>query len=390
MKTVALVTYWFPPDVGACPNRMGDLVEELPRHGLKPAVLVRAAWSGDREAHGCHPMARGLGPVAVARWLRSCRPDVAIVTVPPWHEVWPAWLACRMMRVPTVLDVRDPWSLVEERLRAGQRGIRMKAKLYAAAERVMCSGSAAVVVNSQGLLRYLSVLDGRPKPQVWFVPNAHRLDAVVPRSSALRQALGLEGRYVILYAGAMGAAQGMELVFASISPHIGRLRAMNVAFVFLGGRERASRELALMAQQHGLEGVAFFHAAVPRETAMAAMADADAGLIALSEGFDYAMPSKLFDALGFGKPVLAHVPPTSTAAWFVDEHGVGVHFYGPERLLPAVCGVMERGAEMGEAGRRLVAEEYNRSATVGRLAAHLHGLLNHTCPESAPMGGGTA
>ena len=92
-------------------------------------------------------------------------------------------------------------------------------------------------------------------------------------------------------------------------------------------------------------GICRFTGFVSHKKAMRHVLDGDALLLLLSrERGDYVVPSKTFEYIASGKPLIAAVPEKSTVASIVKETGTGtiVDFYDPDGIQKAIGELYER------------------------------------------------
>jgi glycosyltransferase involved in cell wall biosynthesis len=118
------------------------------------------------------------------------------------------------------------------------------------------------------------------------------------RSAEVRSGLPGEGKCIALYAGLHGLAQGLDQLLEAAA----RLRNDDLRFLLVGdGTEKASLVEAARAQ--GLDNVTF-HPARPREEIPGLLASADIAIVPLKRRLIGAVPSKLYEAMASGLPVV--------------------------------------------------------------------------------------
>ncbi|MBM4268620.1 MAG: glycosyltransferase family 4 protein [Deltaproteobacteria bacterium] len=309
-------------------------------------------------------------------------PDVDVVwgTSPPLPQLLPAWLASLRCRGGFVLEERDLWpefaigmGVVRDGL-ASRAALRFKRFLYGRARRV--------IVNSPGFLPFLDGY-GVEAQKIRVVPNGvdPRLFDPEERSADLRRAWGAEGRFVVLYAGALGPANDLEVALDAAE----ELRGTEALFVLVGdGKARAS--LAEAAAARGLDNVRLV-GAQPKDAMPQVLAAADACLATLRDIplFRTTYPNKVFDYMAAGRPVLLLIDGVIREV--VEEARAG-RFVPPgdARGLAATVREWMQSPEavraMGRDGRRAVCARFDR-----RLhAAQLETLLLELVGESPSTG----
>jgi glycosyltransferase involved in cell wall biosynthesis len=305
-------------------------------------------------------------------------PDVDVVwgTSPPLVQLVPAWLASRRCTGGLVLEERDLWpefavgmGIVRDGVLA-RSALRLKRFLYARARRV--------VINSPGFLPFLERY-GVPANKIRVVPNGvdvHEFDPA-GRGEAMRTAWGADGRFVVLYAGALGPANGLDIVLDAAEA----LRDTPAMFVLVGdGKARA--ELAGTAEARGLANVHLVPAQ-PKRAMRDVLASADACLATLRDIplFRTTYPNKVFDYMAASRPVLLAIDGVIREV--VERAGAGVFVPpgDPGALAAAVRRLMSSPAEaqaMGRSGRVAVSVEFARE----KQAADFERLLCELMPRT--------
>lgn len=247
------------------------------------------------------------------------RPDVVVATSPQILTACAGAAVAALRAAPFVFELRDLWPAS---IRAV--GALRSSFLLAALERLelfLYSRSAAVVAVTRAFRADL-IARGVPAGKITVVRNGADLARFRPRprDEALAAALGLKGAFVAGYIGGHGMAHGLGVVLDAAT----RLadREPHIHFLMIGGG--AEREaLARRAAALGLANVVFA-GPVPRPEIERYWSLLDCAMIHLRPDplFRTVIPSKLFEAMAMGLPVLHAVPGES--AELVDEAGAGL------------------------------------------------------------------
>jgi glycosyltransferase involved in cell wall biosynthesis len=172
---------------------------------------------------------------------------------------------------------------------------------------------------------------GLPEEQVSVIPNWPP-SAVTPVShdeNAFRAEQGLTDRFVVMYSGNMGLAHPFNAVLDAAE----RLtdERPDVLFLFVGDGPR-KEALQSQVKQRGLANVRFLPFQ-PRERLAESLSAADLHLVTMTPALEgLVVPSKLYGALGAGRPVLFLGPSGSEAAQVVQAQDCGTvlpHSSGP-------------------------------------------------------------
>ncbi len=308
---------------------------------------------------------------SVAALGRSLAPDVVIGSSPQLFAAAAGARLARAVGAPFVFEVRDLWpeSLVAAGGREGPTYrllARVANSLYAKAD--------TIVVLAEGVREHL-VQRGVPAAKIAYVPNGVDPNAFPARG--LESARTAVGPFTVIYAGAHGPANGLEVVLDAAH----ELRDdPRVRFVLVGGGP-SKEGLREDARRRSLGNVEFLDP-VPKASIPELLADADAGLMILRDAplFSYGVsPNKLFDYLAAGLPVINNVPG-EVARWAQQSRcAIQTSDASGRALAAAVRELAERpGSErevMGTRGRAWVREHHGRDVLAGRLHAALAPLV---------------
>jgi glycosyltransferase involved in cell wall biosynthesis len=321
------------------------------------------------------------------------RPEIVYATSPPLTIGLPGLIAARARRVPFVFEVRDLWPEYPIAM-----GVLRRPALIAAArwlERTLYGCADRVVVLSETAVETLAA-QGVPRGKLILAPNSSDLDLFRPghADEGFRPAHGLEGKFVAVYAGAMGAANGVDqLVDAMAALQRGGER--DIAAVAVGdGSERPRLEARV--RELGLDNLLFLPPIAKEQVAgLVGAGDAALELLADYPAFASASPNKYFDGLAAGKPVVVNV-----GGWLrrlVEENDAGLYVpAGDPAALAAALVTLAREPEltqrMGGNARRLAEREFDRDVVAARLAEALEGVVagraaGTAAPAGAAVGG---
>jgi len=396
---ILVLTQWYPPEPAEI---IAGLVQEFARAGHSVQVLTGLPNypSGrlypnyrlhmlQREVlrgvpvvrvplypnHGRSPVKRALNYLSFALSatlegpLACRRPDIIWVYHPPLTVAIPAMWMAGMHRAPFVYTVQDLWP---ETLRAtGMVSNRLIESVMAGLARAVYARAAAVTVISPGFKANL-IGKGVPARKVHVIPNwaDESLYGPVPRDPSIGAAYGLAGRFNVIFAGNLGAAQGLDTVLqaaAMLQPH------EDIQFVFIGdGVELPA--LRVQAGRLALSNVRFLERQ-PAERMREFYAWADALLVCLRDDplFRITIPSKLLAYLACGRPIVCSV--AGDAADIVRQAASGTVCTpgSAEGLAQAILQLRalpaaEREA-MGQAGHSAFLRSYTRGAVAKQYLA---------------------
>ncbi|MGH2685266.1 MAG: glycosyltransferase family 4 protein [Actinomycetota bacterium] len=294
----------------------------------------------------------GFSVLAAIVALRGGRADGVLAMSPPLTLGLTGWLVARFRRARYVFNIQDVYPDVAVEL--GVLGSKRLIRVAAWVERFCYDRADAVTVLSDDLRNNVAAKTTRPA-KVRVIPNFVDTERIrpAPRENGYRRELGLEGKFVVMYAGNVGYSQSLELVVEaaaalSVDP--------DIAFVINGG---GAARPTLEQQAAGLSNMRFADMQ-PQERLPEVLAAADVHLVPLKRGLARSsVPSKTYSILAAGRPLIASVDSGTEVARLVDDAGAGVAV-PPEdgealtKAVAAMAAAPEEAIRMGEAGRRFV------------------------------------
>jgi colanic acid biosynthesis glycosyl transferase WcaI len=396
---IALIAQFYPPEPVAAANRVSamarafaaaghdvhvhtgmpsfpDGVVPAPYRGLRrlaetvDGITVERVWT--YASSNALPGNRLLNWLSVAAGTavdvaaRAERYDAVVVSSPPVTLALPALLGAFAHRAPLVVDVRDVWPEIAVAMgswtpdsRPARLVGRVADALYARAALVTCVTETA---------RAQIVARGVDPAKVLLAPNG--FDPVEPAAEAPVAALA--GVRDVVYVGNMGLATGLDVVLGAAA----LLRDdATIRFVLIGGGADAAR-LKSRAAAEGLRNV-HFTGPLPRAQALRALADAAATVVPLVATIRDSLPTKLFDAMLVGTPIV--LSAAGEARRLVERAGAGLTATpgDPAALAAALRRVLdepELAARLRAGGPPFVRANYDRAVVMSRLADRVPGL----------------
>ena len=269
--------------------------------------------------------------------------DVIVGTSPQFFTACAAYVASCLKFRPYIFELRDLWpeSIKAVGAMKNERAIALLESLE-----LFLYRKAARVISVTNSFKDNLVSRGIDGSKIEVVTNGVDLSQFKPRSKdpELERQLGLQGKFVVGYIGTHGLAHALETVLDAAE----RLRGTNVTFLLLGdgARKQALRE---DAARRGLDNVVFIDT-VPKAEVPRYWSILDVSLIHLqkTELFTTVIPSKLFESMGMGLPVLHGVEGES--ARIVRDENAGIPFEpeNADALVAALCRLKENPAELAQ------------------------------------------
>lgn len=296
------------------------------------------------------------------------RVDVVVGTSPQFFTVCAAWVVSRLKRIPFVFELRDLWP---ESIKAV--GAMQESAAIRALERLemFLYRKAARIVSVTHSFKKTLIARGVEGEKITVVTNGVDMSRFkpTPKDGELVRALGLDGKFVVGYVGTHGLAHHLETLLDAAESLHESPDGVAVHWILLGDGAR-KQALVEDARRRGLDNVTFVDS-VPKDEVPRYWSLLDVAVIHLKKTdlFTTVIPSKLFECMGMGLPVLHGVAGES--AGIVRDEGVGIVFE-PESVAGLVEGIrlLQRDRRVYEGYRAqclVAARKYDRTARAGKM-----------------------
>jgi glycosyltransferase involved in cell wall biosynthesis len=247
------------------------------------------------------------------------RPDVVASTSPQFFAAVGAWALAAVRRLPYVFELGDLWprSIVAVGAMQPGRALRLIEKLE-----LFLYGRAAAVVALTHAFKSDLVARGIAPEKIVVIENGVEiaLYGPRPRDATLARETALGDAFVVGYVGTHGMAHALTKVLAAAAL---LADAPRVRFLFAGpGAER--ERLIGETKRRRLTNVVFLDPQ-PKERMPEVWSLCDVALVHLRNQPEFAevIPSKIFEAMGMGLPILIAAPP-GEATRLVEREGAGI------------------------------------------------------------------
>ena len=207
------------------------------------------------------------------------------------------------------------------------------------------------------------------------IPNWADLDTIHPtprNDNALLKELGIEDKFVFMYAGNIGHPTDVETIIETAKLLADR---EEFHFVFIGAGVKKPW-LDSEVRENGLKNVTVLDYR-PRSEQNIFLNACDLGLVALIKGmWGTAMPSRTYNIMAAGKPVLALTDKGSELARVIDEDQIGWYIEPGNAkeltaLIEKVYNSRDQLAPMGERAREAALQKYSTEKAVSAYAEAL-------------------
>lgn len=268
--------------------------------------------------------------------------DVIVATSPQFFAAVAGWVAGLVRRTPFVFELGDIWPKSITAVGAMKKSLFIR--LFEKFELFLYRRSAAVIALTRSFKRDLVSRD-IDADKIAIVINGVDLPRYAPRDRdpELARQWDLEGRFVVGYVGTHGMAHALSNVVAAAEV-LEKHGIDKVTFMLAGAG--AERDMIIeRAKASGVDGKQMrFLPMQPKAMMPAVWSLCDVALVHLKDSPTFAevIPSKIFEAMGMGLPVLIAAPEgEATDIVRDDKAGLVVPAEDPEALADAALKLCE-------------------------------------------------
>lgn len=219
------------------------------------------------------------------RKIRKSRPDYLLVESPPLTLAFTGWVISRLAKTKLIMNVSDLWPLSARELGAISDGfiyrwlLRLETFLYKKA--TICTGQSQEIVDYIG---------NQKKNNVLLLRNG--VDV-----TRFRQHTQQGRSNKIVYAGLLGVAQGILAVCENID-----FKKLGLEFHIYGSGNELE-EIEEFILNHSDKGIRY-QGAITRDQVPDILIQYDAMLVVLVKNIYGAVPSKIYEAMAAGLPII--------------------------------------------------------------------------------------
>ena len=303
--------------------------------------------------------------------------DVVVGTSPQFFTACAAYLVSRMKRIPFVFELRDMWP---ESIKAV--GAMKDSAVIRILERIemFLYRKAARIVTVTYAFKDTLISRGIDGTKVDVVTNGVDLSHFAPQAkdAELVQKLGLQGMFVAGYIGTHGMAHALETLLEAAQIIQNTPGAESVRLLFLGDGAR-KQDLESQARAMGLGNVLFLDS-VPKDQVVRYWSLLDVSVIHLrkTDLFTTVIPSKLFECMGMGLPVLHGVAGESADIVRREQVGEVFESENAQQLVAGLLHMRDQSDTFASYHRHglAAAKRYDRknlAQTMLQVLMNLHG-----------------
>lgn len=376
----------------------------FPNHptGIVPAEYRRKIWRGvaREQFHGVDVVRTWLLPFpnrrayerilnygsfafsAAGAGMFLARPDVVIATSPQLLVGLAGYWIARWKQARFVFEVRDLWP--ESLAAVGAAG--MDSSFYRALSGIagfLYGASDHIVVVTPAFKHHLISNWQVRGAKISVVENGVDTNLFLPvLNQEIRQALQLDGKFVVSYIGTIGMAHGLETL-VEVAAQL-QHSTPEVLFIIVGDGAEKERITSLL-QARGLTNVRFI-AQQPREKIPAYICASNVCLVTLkkSDLFKTVLPTKMLEFMACARPVILGVD--GLARQILNDANAGI-FVEPENAVKMTAAIRRLATdrslseELGRNGRDYVLRNFTRESKAEAYLQVLNDVLevNESC-----------
>jgi glycosyltransferase involved in cell wall biosynthesis len=281
------------------------------------------------------------------------------------------------------MDLHPDASVALGRMKSSNLAVRtlnrLSNSIYRRADRVVVLGPyMADRILAKGV---------RPE-RVREVPVWSRRDEIFPRDRAghpLREELGLQDQFVVMYSGNLGLAHQFEEVIGAAE----RLQDRpDITFLFVGDGPRL-KEVKAAAESKNLTNIRFMDY-FPRNSLHLSLSVADLHLITMRDCMTgIVVPGKLYGAMASGRPTVFVGPKYCESADTIRESSCGQTIAtgdidGLTKTIVTLADQPELAAELGQNARRAFLRTYESRNCCTRWAEIVADLMGQPVLAEQP------
>lgn len=321
---ITVLTQYYKPEMGAPQNRLYEMCDGLHRLGVDVSIItgmpnyptgkifdnykgkfsmkeevdgmeVKRYWLYASNAKKALPrifnmLSFSFTSLFSLRYLRKRKNDYLIVESPPLLLGLTGWLLAKFSGAKLVTNISDLWPLSARELGA----ISGDGFIYKSLEKVekfLYKKSSFCMGQSQEIVDYI---EDHGAKKVYLFRNGVDPDRF---KGITRQPKEPNSPFVLTYAGLLGFAQGIAEICKNIN-----FKNLNAEFHIYGAG--GEQELIESFIKENPDNGIFYHGKVSREEIPLVLSRSDSTLIPLVKNIYGAVPSKIYESMASGLPIM--------------------------------------------------------------------------------------
>jgi glycosyltransferase involved in cell wall biosynthesis len=406
---ILYVSQYFPPDKGAAQARAKEMVKslvdsghevtvltEFPNypsgivlsrykfklfekdtyHGAKVTrVFVRSSPKMNFANRMLFYLSFMISSIIGAMKLKD-KYDLVYVTSPPLFVGLSGFIISRLKKARFVFEVRDLWP--ESAIALGALKNKTIVRLSHRLADFCYHKANKIIAATRGIGDHLE-RRGLDRTKLCIIQNGVDLKMFndLQRNLLSRERLGYQDKFVVLYAGLLGLAQGVESM-AEVVKLLSNEKHVNFLFI---GNGPLKWKLLQMQEANRLENIKIMDE-MTRKEVIEYITIANCCMVPLRKAdiFRTALPTKMLEAWSCRKPVVLSVDGEAREHLEKAKAGLWAEPENPHEIAKAIKYLFDNPQlcrKYGHNGRRYVEKHFSRKVQAERLEKKLLEVLSH-------------
>jgi glycosyltransferase involved in cell wall biosynthesis len=302
---------------------------------------------------------------SMARGSRLERQDIIVVESPPLFLGIAGIFLSKWLRAKLIFNVSDLWpdSAVEIGvINSSSPFVTLSKKLEQFCYR------KADAITGQSLSIVQTIKERAPEKIVELITNGSDTTLFSPekRSDTIRSQYDLDRRFVIVYAGLFGIAQGLGQILDAAK----QLSNKNIVFLLVG--DGPEKEILVERVNNERLTNVIIQEPIAKSEVPALLASMDAAIVPLKTSINGAVPSKIYENMASGLPILFIGDGDGAEIITRERAGIVLKPYDCSSLLTAIDTLYndsEMREQMGRNGVEAARTKYSREKIAGSFEA---------------------
>lgn len=393
---ILFLSHYFPPEVNAPASRAYEHCKEWVRLGHKVTVITSApnhpkgkVYAGYKNKLYQKEMVDGIEVIRIWTYLSAnegfgkralnyfsyfisvvvlsifmlSRKDIVLSTSPQFFNGLAGYPVSKILKAVWVLEIRDLWP--ESILAVGAMKNKKIISILYAIEKFMYKKADYIIPVTDAFNTYISKII-YPYRKTCVINNAVNNDFFNPKSvdiealTEFKQYYALENKFVISYVGTHGMAHGLKTLLNAAKVLRNR---KDIIFLLIGdGAEKNA--LKKIKKELSLDNVLMLPQ-LPKDKMPMVLGASDISIVHLKrdKAFEKVIPSKLFESMAMGKPVILGVKGEAAKIINQSRSGVCIEPENHLQMANAILALKRDVAgyrKMSNAGMNYVRCNYDR------------------------------
>ena len=319
---ILLVSFYYYPELGAAPSRITNMAEGFRKQGATVDILTclpnypkgkifegyrGRLYKKEKITNGTiyrywtyasvsrNPILRAWGMIsfAIMMWLFAFKVklirsyDRVVIQSPPLFVSYSGIILFKCLyRKKTVLNISDLWPLSAVELGAMKEGSKLY-KIFAKIERFIYKKADGIFGQSNEILHHIDGFESPEKKCLYRNLQHYNIKIDYKEKGT---------PFKIVYAGLLGVAQDILGIIKNIN-----FKNLGIEFHLYGGGNQ-TKEIEAYISKHDCNVI--YHGYVSKDKIAEELSKYDASIVPLAVRIKGAVPSKIFDIIPIGIPVI--------------------------------------------------------------------------------------